>query len=57
MEANQVKLLISLAENIELKQKDRNKIVASLQSAKILTKGENFTIHYKNLKKVLVSDK
>ncbi|HRB72053.1 hypothetical protein [Flavobacterium sp. WV_118_3] len=53
METNQVKLLTSLAKKIKSEKKDRAKVVASLQSAKILTKKENFTGHYSNLKKVV----
>lgn len=55
MENNQVKLLTSLAKKIEKEKKERNQIVSTLQSAKILTKSENFTGHYSNLKKVIVS--
>lgn len=53
MEANQVELLVSLAKRIKSEQKDRDRVVATLQSAKILTKKENFTGHYSNLKKFL----
>ena len=53
MEANQIRLLIRLAKKIKSEKKDRAKIVTSLQSAKILTKKENFTNHYSNLKKVV----
>ncbi|EEI93039.1 hypothetical protein HMPREF0765_1337 [Sphingobacterium spiritivorum ATCC 33300] len=52
MEANQVELLVSLAKRIKSEQKDRDRVVATLQSAKILTKKENFTGHYSNLKKI-----
>ena len=38
MEVNQIKLLSSLAKKLESEKKDRAQIVASLQSAKILTK-------------------
>ncbi|HRH40624.1 MAG TPA: hypothetical protein PKY82_03190 [Pyrinomonadaceae bacterium] len=55
METNQIKLLTSLAKKIERKKKDRSQIILTLQSAKILTKSENFTGHYSNLKKVVVS--
>lgn len=57
MEANQVKLLASLAKRIKSEKKDRAKVVATLQSAKILTKNENFTGHYSNLKKVVAVSK
>ena len=57
MEANQVKLLASLAKKIKSEEKDRTKVLASLQSAKILTKGGNFTCYFKNLNKVFATDK
>jgi len=57
MEENQIKLLATLAKKIKSEEKDRTKVLASLQSAKILTKGGNFTHHFKNLNKVFVSDK
>lgn len=57
METNQVKLLTSLAKRIKSEKKDRSKVVASLQSAKILTKNENLTGHYSNLKKVVLGAK
>lgn len=53
METNQVKLLASLAKKIKSERKERAKVIASLQSAKILTKNENFTGHYSHLKKVV----
>jgi len=53
MAANQIELLTALAKTIKTETKDRAKIIASLQSAKILTKGENFTRRYSNLKKVV----
>lgn len=53
MESNQVRLLTLLAKKIKSEKKDRGRIVTSLQSAKILTKKENFTGHYSNLKKVV----
>lgn len=55
METNQVKLLASLAKKIKSEKKERNKVVASFQSAKILTKSENFTGHYSHLGKVVLS--
>jgi hypothetical protein len=54
METNQLKLLLDLAKKISSEKKDRATVVASLQSAKILTKKENFTTHLKNLDKVFV---
>jgi hypothetical protein len=57
MEVNQVKLLATLAKKIKSEKKDRARVVASLQSAKILTRNENFTGHYSNLKKVVAVSK
>ena len=57
MEANQVKLLGSLAKKIKSENKNRDKVVASLQSAKILTKQENLTGKYSNLSKVVLVSK
>lgn len=57
METNQVKLLASLAKKIKTEKKDRAKVVASLQSAKILTKNEKFTNKYSNLNKVVLDIK
>ena len=53
MAANQIELLTALAKKIETEKKDRAKVIASLQAAKILTKSENFTKSYSNLKKVV----
>lgn len=53
MENHQVKLLKALAKSIRAEKKDRAKILTSLQSAKILTKNENFTGTYSNLKRVV----
>ncbi len=55
MKNNQVKLLTSLAKKIEKEKKDRSQIISTLQSAKILTKKENFTEQYSNLRRVVVS--
>ena len=52
MEEKQIKLLKVLAKKIKSEKKERTIIVASLQSAKILTKNEKFTGHLKNLDKV-----
>ncbi len=52
MEANQLKLLMDLAKKITSEKKDRASVIASLQSAKILTKNENFSSHFKKLDKV-----
>lgn len=43
---------MELAKKITLEKKNRASVVASLQSAKILTKNENFTTHLKKLDKV-----
>ncbi|UPT66675.1 MAG: hypothetical protein M0D57_19895 [Sphingobacteriales bacterium JAD_PAG50586_3] len=53
MESNQIKLLATLAKAIKLEEKNRDKIVLTLQSAKIITQNENFTGHYSNLEKVV----
>ncbi|HYX06417.1 MAG TPA: hypothetical protein VE912_06755 [Bacteroidales bacterium] len=55
MEEKQLKLLRALAKKIKSEKKERTNVVASLQSAKILTKGENFTAHLKNLDKVFAN--
>lgn len=57
MENNQVKLLASLAKKIKSQKKDRNKIIVTLKSARILTKSENFTSHYSNLRKAVSASK
>lgn len=55
METDQIKLLSSLAKKIKTEKKDREKIVSSLNSAKILTKSGDFTTHFRNLKRVSTS--
>jgi len=57
MKSDQVKLLISLAKEIKTERKDKNKIVFTLQSAKILTKQGNFTRKFSNLKRVATTVK
>ena len=57
MESNQIKLLLELAKKIKSEKKDKEKVIASLQSAKILTPSVNFTVHYNSLKKVFVDTK
>lgn len=52
MEDKQIKLLKTLAKKIKEEKREREFIIASLQSAKILTKKENFRGHLKNLDKV-----
>lgn len=53
MQKSQVKLLTSIAKEIQGQKKDRAKIVVTFKSAKILTEKENFTKQYSNLKKVV----
>ncbi len=55
MEEKQIKLLKALAKKIKSEKREREDVVVSLQSAKILTKDENFTGHFKNLKKVFAT--
>ncbi|MGY6561574.1 MAG: hypothetical protein ACXITV_05670 [Luteibaculaceae bacterium] len=55
MEEKQIKLLKALAKKIKAKKRDRTDVLVSLQSAKILTKEENFTGHLKNLDKVFAT--
>ncbi|MCU0238809.1 MAG: hypothetical protein MUC29_05150 [Pyrinomonadaceae bacterium] len=57
MEANQIKLLSSLAKKLKKEKRERSQIISTLQAAKILTKNENFTTHYSNLKKVVTASK
>jgi len=58
MAANQIELLSTLANNIKVENKDRAKIITSLQSARILTKkSENLTTYYSNLRKVVIVSK
>lgn len=52
METKQIALLTDLAKKIKTEKKERSKVVASLQSAKILTKSGKFTTHYSSLNKV-----
>ena len=57
MEEKQIKLLNALAKKIKSQHRERAGIIASLQSAKILTKGEKFTGHLKNLERVFTEAK
>jgi len=57
MASMQIKLLTSLAKDIKSEQKDRKTAVATLQSAKILTKAGNLTSNFSHLKKVVASKK
>lgn len=54
MKSNQVKLLNTLAKEIKSEKKDKAKVAATLQSAKILTKRGNFTSKFSNLNRVAV---
>ena len=53
--SDQVKLLFSLAKDIKFAHADRKSAITNLQSAKILTKAENFTGNFSALQKVVVS--
>lgn len=55
MDEKQIKLLKALAKKIKSEKRERKVVISSLQSAKILTKEENFTGHYKNLDKIFAS--
>jgi len=60
---SQIKLLTTLAKKIRSEQKnrdkvkDRDKIITTLRSAKILTAKGNFTAHYPNLERALSASK
>lgn len=54
---DQIKLLNTLAKKIKSENKDRGEVVSSLQSAKILTKNENFTGYYTHLNKIIITNK
>jgi hypothetical protein len=56
METKQIKLLKALAKKIKSEKREREVVIESLQSAKILTKEENFTGHLKNLDKIFATD-
>jgi hypothetical protein len=53
MSNSQIKLLASLAKKLKTAKRDRNEIVITLNAAGILTKKENFTTNFSNLKKVV----
>ncbi|MFZ1456578.1 MAG: hypothetical protein WAT46_11100 [Saprospiraceae bacterium] len=55
MESNQIKLLSALAKKLKGENKDKEKAIASLQSAKILDRKGDFTKQYSNLEKIVVS--
>jgi exoribonuclease R len=46
MSTNQAKLLLELAKKLKAAPKKREQIVATLVSAKIITKNENLTAQY-----------
>jgi len=50
---NQIKLLTTLAKKIRSEQKDRDKIIVTFKSARILNAKGNLTAHYSNLEKAL----
>jgi hypothetical protein len=56
METKQIKLLKALAKKIKSEKREREVVIESLQSAKILTKEENFTGHLKNLDKIFATN-
>lgn len=53
MTRDQIKLLSRLAKDLKERKKTKKEVVASLQAARILTKGNQFTGHYKHLNKVV----
>lgn len=53
MEKKQIELLTALAKKLNTESKDKAKVVASLQAAKILAKNGDFTEHYRSLRKVV----
>ncbi len=57
MESKQITLLTVLAKKIRTEKKDKARVVATLRSAKILTKGGNFTTHFSTLNKLVTSSK
>jgi hypothetical protein len=57
MESKQIVLLTALAKKASSEKKDKKRVVATLQSAKILTKNGNFTSYFSNLNRVANSPK
>lgn len=57
MGSDQTKLLLKLVKKIKSEPKVRDKVVATLTSAKIITAKENLTSHYSNLRKVIATSK
>lgn len=54
---DQKKLLTELVSKLKNEPKNKSQAVASLQSAKIITKSGAFTSHYPNLKKAAKTSK
>lgn len=57
MKSTQIKLLTDFAKEIKSEKKNKAKVRATLQSARILTKEENFTRNFSNLNRVTTSSK
>ena len=57
MKSNQIKLLSVLAKEIRQEKKDKASVIATLQSAKILTKHGNFTAKFIHLNRVAAISK
>lgn len=55
MSNSQAKLLSDLAKKLKSEPKNKAKIVATLQSANILTKSGKFSKHYANLGKAVTA--
>lgn len=53
----QIELLKQLAVKIKNEDKDKDTVISSLQSAKILDKNGNFSEHYPNLNKYFEYEK
>lgn len=52
---NQIKLIASLAKKLKAEKKDKKAVISTLQSAKILTKSENFTGNFSNLNRIVTT--
>jgi hypothetical protein len=57
MENKQMKLLNALAKEIKEEKKEKAKVIATLQSAKILTRHGNLAGAYRNLSRVTTDKK
>ncbi len=57
MVPNQIKLLKDLAKEIKAEKKSKSESVATLQSAKIITRQRNFTGKFSNLRRLSESAK